>query len=384
MAYNVQRIWTWDSTYKGFYFTNAAVAGITIASNRCRCTLDGRTATTSAAASADFLGFSYMAFANTVVTAYAGAAGTDCRLFEIGSYFIYADKIDATTFTLKIHKASDDSLIVAGTTAFTFGTQYDWVICRDTTSVRLYWDDMDTPEAEGAQFGSVDSFKFNTSNVDASAYVEVGAGCFVEANVVGIHRPDPSTFVGGALLVNSSTSPHYDDYTHDAAGTPVTGAKHTHVDDISVPDDETTFLENPSTASTTFRQTFHTSSPTISNCKAVETHHRAKATVGSKDLDTFVIFSNGSTITEQGYGTVVLTTYINNAGVMEIPPGGSSQGWSQTDLDNLQIGVRWDVPADAVTLRLTSIFAEALGFDFNPEPTSAAEPGRHLLVAQVI
>lgn len=373
MANNVRRAFAWQSTREEFYFLSAA--GVTSdGAGRCRCTLDGRTAISKQPSNdPGLIAWSYVAFNDTLVTAYAGAAGTECRLFQVGSYQIWTVKIDATTYNLRLKKASDESTLGTGATVFTFGTQYDWVIGRDTTSVRLWWGappNMTTPEITGAQSGSVDAFQFKTSNVDASAYVEVGVGVLAETDTTA-DRPDPTTLVGGVLVPITGT-PHHDQATWDESGTPKTNAWES-VDDRSLPDDDTTYIENPSTASSTFRQTYVTSSPTISNCKAVVQHQRLRATSGTKFTDVYAIFCDGANEIEANIATAFTdTAYGDRAAIINTAPDGSAI--SQTDLDNMQIGHRWDIGVDATTPRWTSIFAEAVGFDFNAEPAAGGQP----------
>jgi hypothetical protein len=93
------------------------------------------------------------------------------------------------------------------------------------------------------------------------------------------------------------------------------------------------------------------------------------------------IISDGTNADEQGRA-LKSSFYESRRYLYQLAPDGGA--WTQTDLDNLEIGVKWEVGDDPVTLNLTAIQAEAVGFDLDPGEIPVPPENRRRIGAQVM
>jgi hypothetical protein len=240
------------------------------------------------------------------------------------------------------------------------------------------------------EFGSTLSEQVNRSEVDkvASGYVAL-TGTITDADLIyckeiaicsgdsGSDRPDPSS-LDIVKMVPITGSPHHDEFANPASN------KYAEVDDWDSGDSDgdTTSCYNPGAVGTTYRQTFLTANQTLSNIRGLMLYRHVKATAAAKDLWEGPISSDGSNADEPGV-SLLGPNYVSRRALFQLAPDGGA--WTQTDLDNFEIGVKWQVGDDAVTVRLTAAQAEAVGFDLDAGEIPARDwpENRRRILAQV-
>ena len=312
-----------------------------------------------------------------VVNDASWADGTDRTLFNIGGVNGYARK-SGSNWQLYVTDSEGTPNTQLGATLFAFSTQYDLSLRRQHATpytIRIW---MGTTEEITLASGSAGATSINFT---LSASVGSTGGQMIVQEVFVVYtdtdeRMDASTLNAVNMAVTSGT-PMHNEYTHDEAGTPITGDKYTHVDEDG-PDDDTSFLQNPATANSTFRQTYLTVNQTLANLEAGAVFERGRGTIAGKNLEMFLISGDGTNKEEVSIRSgFVGTAYGTYAAIFYRAPDAGV--WSQTDLDPWEIGVRWTIGADAITWRETAIRAEAMGVDY----ISLAADRRRLL-AQMI
>lgn len=298
-------------------------------------------------------------------------------------WFGIKDSATAGKYTISVidNSAAPGVELVAGTTEYDYGTEYTLLVESNGTTISIFFGNLSTAEitistADNLHGGAnLTRFGLGLSGSSGTWTLE---GPFVAQGDGDDSRPDPTTFAYVAMVPTGDSS--YDnEYTHDESGAGAT-TKYDSVDEwgSTTVDDDTTFNENPSTASTTFRQAYTTSNSTLTKtayCALIAS--RIRATVNNKQLGV-ALFQRDATNRDEGTAAAVTSNiYSYKRDPFPLDPSGNA--WTQDAINNWEIGVRWTVPADAVTLRLSTIQGEIAGFDLQ-----AASGHRRRGFAQII
>ena len=279
--------------------------------------------------------------------------------------------------------------IATGCTVYSWGdaNRYDLRVTTFTGRTRIEFGG--TLEIDVAQSVSVGSLGFFCENVDATKYVRAGEMGYYQGDTEATDRPavSPSGIV--VFDPNSDTSVHFNAFNVivNPDESPAVSKWKTVNDWASgAANDNYNRNESPATPNTTFRQTWQTGNQTIpTNMLVLMEYQRALKTVGGKNLNWLTIISDGTNYREDGSSNPVETSYGYTRRAWHKAPDNTA--WDQTDLNNLQIGARASVLADAVALRVTAAHAEAVGVAtgdaLSPTPACAGGDRRRLL-AQVI
>ncbi len=266
---------------------------------------------------------------------------------------------------LSLHGAA----IVWGSDTFAWSpTTHHWRVSMDGVRTMLEFGD---PLAE--QVNVADSDQLGPGRLTLRGIITNAASMYHKEVVIcsgdsGDDRPGPST-LDIVKMVPSADSALLDEFAVPAAN------KYAEVDDWDSGDSDgdTTDANNPATANTTFRSAFVTANQTLSNIRGLMAYTRIRASVASKDL-TFHFISSDGTVYEEVQIGLVADSYMSGRALFQLAPDGGA--WTQTDLNNFEIGARWDVGEDPVALRMTAAQAEAVGFDLDageiPAPVATA------------
>lgn len=308
-------------------------------------------------------GFNYslMGIKDLYITNDAGwADGTDQYLFNFAGVTVWARKNGSQW---QIY-ATDGTNTQLGNTLLEFGSANKYNISMSSAHASPYPRRIWVGNTLEINFNGVITGSAAIRIILGSSTQGTAAGSFTVEETFTLYtdtdeRMDAASLDGREMVPTSGTPMHdeYADWTNEA-----TEAKYQQMDE-DPPDDNTSYLENPATANSTFRQTYLTTNATLANVEAIKISQRGKATVADKTLTIYSISGDGTNKEEVNVLGPLTTNYTttSNAIFNRAPDTGV---WSQTDLDNLEIGVRWTIGAEAVTWRQTSMECEAMGVDF--------------------